>query len=93
VTLLVGNKCDEINAREVSEEEANGFAKDRNIEYIETSAMNHHSVNRAFENIGKQILRQKALAKSKANLKNSQRMKSHSLRNMNWLPKHRFPCC
>jgi hypothetical protein len=34
MTILVGNKCDIVGKREVQEEEAAAFAKERNLLYI-----------------------------------------------------------
>ena len=49
--ILVGNKCDLIDKREVSEEEANACAKQWNAIYIETSAKNCHNVQKVFFDI------------------------------------------
>ena len=45
--VLVGNKCDLCN-RVISEEEANEFANNKNIQYFETSAAKGIKVNEAF---------------------------------------------
>lgn len=49
--LLVGNKIDLVETREVKREEGAAFAQDNNIAFIETSAMNASNVDLAFERI------------------------------------------
>ena len=57
--ILVGNKADLADAqqskREISQEEAERFAQERGIPYIETSAYSGKNVERAFELIAKEI--------------------------------------
>ena len=53
--LLVGNKCDLAHRRVVEESVAREFAKEHNIDYIETSAKNATNVSEAFINIAKQV--------------------------------------
>uniref|UniRef100_A0A6B2LHE4 Uncharacterized protein n=1 Tax=Arcella intermedia TaxID=1963864 RepID=A0A6B2LHE4_9EUKA len=47
--LLVGNKCDLEDQREVSVEEAIEFAKSEDMMYLETSASNGKNVGKAFQ--------------------------------------------
>jgi GTPase KRas protein len=49
--ILVGNKCDLENERTVSQDEGNDLAKEFSIEYIETSALTRHNVDKAFSTI------------------------------------------
>lgn len=51
VKLLVGNKCDLINERQVEQEEASEFAKQHGMAHIETSALESTNVNTAFNMI------------------------------------------
>ena len=48
--FLVGNKSDLVNNRVVSREEADNFAKDHNLPYIETSAKEGVNIEELFEN-------------------------------------------
>ncbi len=49
--LLIGNKCDEKNLREVSFEEGRNFAETHHMSFIETSAKLSVNVDRAFTNL------------------------------------------
>lgn len=51
VTLLVGNKLDLADEREVSVEEGKKFAADNKMYFIETSAKTQTKVNEAFETL------------------------------------------
>ena len=56
VKLLVGNKCDLEENREVTKVEAMEFAKKHNILYMETSAHSGDEVEYAFEVVTTEIL-------------------------------------
>ena len=47
--ILIGNKADLVERREVSEVEARQFARKHNILYLETSALINQEVEYAFE--------------------------------------------
>ncbi|KAL6506518.1 Ras-related protein RABA5b [Orobanche gracilis] len=47
--MLVGNKCDLENIREVSVEDAKAYAEEKGLFFIETSALNSTKVKEAFE--------------------------------------------
>ena len=49
--VLFGNKCDLIDSRQIEEEEAEEFAKDKNLLYFETSAKENINVKEGFEKI------------------------------------------
>ena len=51
VIYLVGNKIDLANEREITKEEAEEFAKQENIKYIETSAVKNMKVTEAFTSL------------------------------------------
>ena len=55
VFLLVGNKCDQERSREVSRDEAERYARDHDMEYIETSAKTGRNVEDCFFKITKRI--------------------------------------
>jgi len=54
--IILGNKVDKSEAREVSEDEGRKFAKKYGVEYVETSAKNDMNVNKAFESLAIKIL-------------------------------------
>ncbi|KAH7836397.1 hypothetical protein Vadar_000764 [Vaccinium darrowii] len=53
--ILVGNKCDLENIREVSAEEGKSLAAEEGLFFIETSALDSTNVNAAFEIVIRQI--------------------------------------
>ena len=72
IKILVGNKCDQVGKREVSEVDAEMFAKNKGLEYIEVSALNASNVTLVFETIGKHILQKKKGANKGEGDKNKQ---------------------
>ena len=56
VLYLIGNKID-VNPKErmVTKEEAEEFAKSKNVKYLETSALKNEGINEAFEKIFKDV--------------------------------------
>ena len=58
--MLVGNKCDlEENKRQVSTEEAQEYAKENKIEFIEVSAKTEKGINDMFKYIISELLKEK----------------------------------
>jgi Ras-related protein Rab-1A len=62
VKLLVGNKCDRINDRSVTIEQAQEFAADLGIPFLETSAKSAKNVEEAFLTIAGQLIKQRIAA-------------------------------
>lgn len=60
VIMLVGNKCDLTHLRAVSTEEAQQFAEEKKLMFIETSALDATNVERAFQDILTEIYHQHA---------------------------------
>eukprot|EP01117_Protostelium_nocturnum_P020583 TRINITY_DN9337_c0_g1_i1.p1 TRINITY_DN9337_c0_g1~~TRINITY_DN9337_c0_g1_i1.p1 ORF type:complete len:204 (-),score=49.74 TRINITY_DN9337_c0_g1_i1:65-676(-) len=56
VIMLIGNKCDLEEKRQVSKEEGEKFAKDNGIFFIEASAKTDNNVDEAFISTAKEIL-------------------------------------
>jgi Ras-related protein Rab-1A len=54
-TILVGNKCDLVNERKVSVEDAKSLADDLDIFYLETSAKNSINVEEVFTKLASSI--------------------------------------
>lgn len=59
VKLLVGNKCDRTADRVVTEEQAQSFAEELGIPYIETSAKSAKNVEEAFLTMAGELIRQR----------------------------------
>uniref|UniRef100_A0A803PFW6 Uncharacterized protein n=1 Tax=Cannabis sativa TaxID=3483 RepID=A0A803PFW6_CANSA len=53
--MLVGNKCDLENLRDVSVDEAKSFAEEEGLFFMETSALESTNVQQAFETVIKDI--------------------------------------
>ena len=71
VRLLVGNKCDLNDEREVSQNEASRFAENAGMKYIETSAKNDTNVQKAMKSLNEEMKKEfvnvKKLQKQKEN--------------------------
>ena len=57
VILLIGNKCDLIESREVTMEEAERKAKKNQYGFMETSAKDNNNVDKAFETLFDEIVK------------------------------------
>ena len=69
---LVGNKSDKVEEREVSSEEGNKFAKEKNLPFIEVSAKTGENINQLFDDMIKgTILKIVNFDKKDNNLSNS----------------------
>ena len=83
VIYLVGNKIDLENEREITKEEAENFAKNENIKYIETSAVKNMKVTEVFTSLLNNIYQVKTEDdKNKLFLKNTnpiELQKNHNL--------------
>ena len=55
--ILVGNKIDLKDNRQVTKEEGENFAKDNGVQFYETSAKDGTNVNNAFELLTKEIIK------------------------------------
>nr|GEX71679.1 Ras-related protein RABA5a [Tanacetum cinerariifolium]GEY38278.1 Ras-related protein RABA5a [Tanacetum cinerariifolium] len=55
ITILVGNKTDLKNAREVSKTDGKSLAESQSLFFMETSALDSSNVNAAFQTIVKEI--------------------------------------
>ncbi|KAL5110713.1 Ras-related protein Rab-8B [Taenia solium] len=53
--MLLGNKCDMVSQRQVTKEEAQEFAKNHSIEFLETSAKEGENVTVAFRMLAQAI--------------------------------------
>ena len=60
VIMVVGNKSDLSQTREVNEETAKEFAKSQNLFFFETSALDGTNVEKAFQSLLVEIYKQNA---------------------------------
>ena len=58
--ILIGNKCDLVDKREVTNEEIEKFIKDNNINYFETSAKEGKNIDETFLFIAEKLMTQYA---------------------------------
>jgi len=56
-TILIGNKNDLKNKIKITDDEAQAYAKENNMEYISTSAKTGENVEEAFKNLTKLIIK------------------------------------
>ena len=56
VIMMIGNKCDLVEEREVSREEAEQLAKQLGLKYFETSAKSGSNVEAIFEELAKDMI-------------------------------------
>ena len=87
VIYLVGNKSDLKDYREISFEEGNRFAKNKNIKFMETSAKNNENIQELFKNIAEDIYK---IFFSQNNNKNDADNKIKLNKNSK---KHKLKCC
>ena len=59
--MLVGNKCDKVQEREVSREEGAALARQFGCEFIETSAKTSLNVERVFTNLVRALRQTKSI--------------------------------
>ena len=55
--ILLGNKCDRENERQVLYDEGKDFGEQYSMKFFETSAKNINSINNAFIHISKEVLK------------------------------------
>ena len=93
VVYLVGNKIDLVDERKISKEEAEAFAQQENIKYIETSAVKNMKVEEAFTSLLNDIYKGKQKdEKAKAFLNNMEAPRIQLVKN-NEMNQNSFFCC
>jgi Ras-related protein Rab-1A len=65
--VIVGNKVDSSEIIQVDEESGKKFAENRNMHYIETSALNGNQVSLAFEIMARDLITKKSATQQKGN--------------------------
>lgn len=54
--ILVGNKSDEVDKRQVATEQGNKLAKAYGMDFFETSAFTNHNITESFTRLAEQVL-------------------------------------
>ena len=83
--LVIGNKCDLTEMREVTEAEAQSFADSLEVNYFETSAKSGERVSEIFAELGSRILDQQRNRAANASLDKFTPLPSQ--------PVNGFSCC
>ena len=91
VIILIGNKID-LNNREVTEEEASSYAKDKNLKYFETSAKSGIGIKEAFTQLYEDVYT-KFIENEELKDVNSQNHGNIKLDNDDKKKKNKVGCC
>ncbi|XP_030329713.1 ras-related protein Rab-25 isoform X2 [Strigops habroptila] len=93
VVMLVGNKTDLAQAREVPTEEARMFADNNGLLFVETSALDSTNVEQAFETILKEIFHKVQQQKQRNSQSNTVALASGSPDGAATAQEEKRPCC
>ncbi|XP_065516056.1 ras-related protein Rab-25 [Lathamus discolor] len=93
VVMLVGNKTDLAQAREVPMEEARMFADNNGLLFVETSALDSTNVEQAFETILTEIFRKVQQRKQRSDQTNTVALGSGSPGGAAAAQEEKRPCC
>ncbi|XP_041320740.1 ras-related protein Rab-12-like isoform X2 [Pyrgilauda ruficollis] len=93
VVMLVGNKTDLAQAREVPMEEAKMFADNNGLLFVETSALDSTNVEEAFETILKEIFYKVQKQKQRSSQSNTVSLASENPASTAPVQAERRPCC
>uniref|UniRef100_A0A8D0EVQ5 RAB25, member RAS oncogene family n=1 Tax=Strix occidentalis caurina TaxID=311401 RepID=A0A8D0EVQ5_STROC len=93
VVMLVGNKTDLAQAREVPMEEAKMFADNNGLLFVETSALDSTNVEQAFETILKEIFHKVQKQKQRSSQGNTVSLASESPESTTLAQTEKRPCC
>ncbi|XP_062487846.1 ras-related protein Rab-25 [Pezoporus occidentalis] len=93
VVMLVGNKTDLAQAREVPMEEARMFADNNGLLFVETSALDSTNVEQAFETILTEIFRKVQQQKQRSGQASTVALGSGSAGSAAAAQEEKRPCC
>lgn len=93
VVMLVGNKTDLAQAREVPTEEAKMFAENNGLLFVETSALDSTNVEQAFETILKEIFHKVQKQKQRSSQSSTVSLGSESPESSAPAQAEKRPCC
>ena len=92
IKLIVGNKCDLSNEKQVTEEDKKALKKQTGIDIIETSAKNSFKITEAMEMITKKLM-EKNSQSAQGNITNTNEKAGISLNEANKLNNSDSGCC
>ena len=87
--ILVGNKCDLSDDREIQTEEGQAFAVRNGMEFMETSAKMNTNVSEAFETLGKLMIDFNSKGNNNSQIGEGKNLKANSGKDLNTKKK----CC
>ncbi|EMP31319.1 ras-related protein Rab-25 [Chelonia mydas] len=93
IVMLVGNKTDLAQAREVPTEEAKMFAENNGLLFIETSALDSTNVEQAFETILRGIFSKVQKQQQRSPQDNAVSLSSENSRGASQSPEEKRACC
>ncbi|XP_044847267.1 ras-related protein Rab-25 [Mauremys mutica] len=93
IVMLVGNKTDLAQAREVPTEEAKMFAENNGLLFIETSALDSTNVEQAFETILRDIFNKVQKQQQRSPQDNAVSLSSENPHGTSQTPEEKRACC
>ncbi|XP_005280758.1 ras-related protein Rab-25 [Terrapene carolina triunguis] len=93
IVMLVGNKTDLAQAREVPTEEAKMFAENNGLLFIETSALDSTNVEQAFETILRDIFSKVQKQQQRSPQDNKVSLSSENPHGASQTPEEKRACC
>ena len=93
IVYLIGNKIDLTKERKISKEEAEAFAQQENIKYIETSAIKNMKVDEAFTSLLNDIYKSKQEEEKSKMILNNMEAPPIQLIKSNETNQNNFFCC
>ena len=73
--IIIGNKIDLVDSREINKEDAEKFSKEKNYKYFETSAKTGEGVDEAIKELVNQVLKQNGQKDDQKETRNSVQIK------------------
>ena len=76
--IIIGNKIDLVDSREINKEDAEKFSKEKNYKYFETSAKTGEGVDEAIKELVNQVLKQNGQKDDQKETRNSVQIKENN---------------
>lgn len=85
--MIIGNKCDETDSREITYEQGEQFSKENNCEFDETSVKDNKNIDLVFEKLFKLVYEE-----NKAKIDNSISQSNKSIKSKIRIPQQNHQC-